>query len=182
MADAVPGPAAQLPDEPSGLVKLQFDYAWKWFSYHADQRTKMFYYMLIAIGIFANAVVGAFDKNLLGVALVLCVVSAFFALVFSRLDLRNEELVRLGEEALAHLERSSIFGSSNTIEDRTGNPIDFGILWRQELVERRLSRSFLSNALRGKHRFWLRKLAYVIAAIFAVGAWWAAVQIVCAPQ
>jgi hypothetical protein len=41
--------------EPSGdvsdLVKLQFDYAWKWFSFHADQRVKMFNFMLVVFGI-----------------------------------------------------------------------------------------------------------------------------------
>lgn len=154
------------------LVKMQFDYAWKWFAYHADQRTKMFNYMLVAMGIFATATVSSLDKGLPYVALTLCAVSTAFALSFSRLDKRNEELVRLGEEVLAHLERNSIFGEEQKIEDRQGEQIDFGILWRQKLIEDGFDQSGFKDALRGKHRFWLRTLSYILATIFtAAGIW-----------
>jgi hypothetical protein len=46
----------RLPDDPSELQKLQFDFAWKWFAYHADQRVKMFNFMLIVFGIFRRGV------------------------------------------------------------------------------------------------------------------------------
>lgn len=177
MTTDLPQGATQPKCEPSGLAKLQFDYAWKWFSYHADQRTKMFNYMLVAMGIFATATVSAFNTNSFYVVVVLCAMSAFFALSFSRLDLRNEELVRLGEEILVHLEREDIFGNGQRITDRKGDEIDFGILWRQELAERGIVQSAMSAALRGKHRFWLRKLAYLIALIFAVAGCWALLQI-----
>lgn len=168
MSDGVHSPA----DAPCERVKVQFDYAWKWFNYHADQRTKMFNYMLIAMGIFATATVNALDRNLPYVVVVLCALSTVFALSFSRLDRRNEELVQLGEEVLAHLERTGIFGANTRIMDRGGNEIDFGILWRQELIERGIDQSAFRSALRGKHRFWLRSLAYLIAAVFATGGLW----------
>lgn len=31
----------------SDLVKMQFDYAWKWFDFHARQRTTMFNFTII---------------------------------------------------------------------------------------------------------------------------------------
>src|SRR5690348_4185358 len=104
------------PDPPSNpqleLPKLQFDYAWKWFSYHADQRVKMFNFMLIVLGIFASAIVSAVgNKELpIGFAAVLCFVAAALALIFPLLDRRNRDLVWLGEELLTHLEKTVIFG------------------------------------------------------------------------
>jgi hypothetical protein len=79
---------------PSELQKLQFDYAWKWFSYHADQRVKMFNYMLLIFGIFAAGLINALDKNLPKVAAVcLAFFAAILAVIFSLLDRRNRDLV-----------------------------------------------------------------------------------------
>ena len=160
------GAGAAQEEKPSKLVQLQFDYAWKWFSYHADQRTKMFNYMLVAMGIFATAIVSAFNNNLLYVVALLSATSATFALIFSRLDKRNEELVRLGEEILAHLERTQIFSAPPTIEDRAGNEIEFGILHRQAQIEQGKPQTWQYNARRGKHRFWLPTIAKLIAVVF----------------
>jgi hypothetical protein len=58
------------------LLKLKFDYAWKWFSFHADQRLKMFNFMLVVVGIFAAVAVNAVKEQLLGLAFWLCIVPA----------------------------------------------------------------------------------------------------------
>src|SRR4051812_17959205 len=102
------------PADPLELRKLQFDYAWKWFSFHADQRVKMFNFMLIVFGIFAAGVVNALDKAALPrVALAgLCFFGTFLAWAFTRLDRRNRDLVWLGEDVLMELERKVIFGES----------------------------------------------------------------------
>ena len=153
------------------LAKLQVDYAWKWFAYHAEQRTKMFNFMLIAMGVFATATVSAYTDHLLEVAAALCFLSALFAFSFSRLDKRNEELVRLGEEVLSHLERAEVFATPATIKDRAGGTIAFGILHRQASIEAGIDESWQSNAWRGKHRFWLPNLERLIALVFlAAGA------------
>jgi Flp pilus assembly protein TadB len=90
------------------LRKLQFDYAWKWFSYHADQRVKMFNFMLVALGIFAAAIVSAITYHMAHRATaILCFVAGILALVFGFLDMRNRNLVLLGEEVLMALERES---------------------------------------------------------------------------
>src|ERR1700691_3702810 len=84
---------------PSELCKLQFDYAWKWFSFHADQRTKVFNFMLVVLGIFLAGIITGLNKELshLGAA-ILCFIAAGLAVIFARLDRRNRDLVWLGEE------------------------------------------------------------------------------------
>jgi hypothetical protein len=171
-------------DEPSELQKLQFDYAWKWFSFHADQRIKMFNYMFVVFGIFAVAIVNAVINHLPNIVTVtLCFIASFVALTFARLDRRNRDLVWFGEDVLMHLERERIFGADIQIEGRYGTNVSFGILWRQALEEGRATariRSvphnsacarltiWLRDAHRGKHRVWLPIISYLIAALFIV--------------
>jgi hypothetical protein len=190
------------PDPPSNpqleLPKLQFDYAWKWFSYHADQRVKMFNFMLIVLGIFATAIVSAVgNKELpIGFAAVLCFVAAALALIFPLLDRRNRDLVWLGEELLTHLEKTVIFGEGITIKDRRGRDVRFGILSRQSfeddvrannlwsawfrggqdvwraLTSWRVWGERVDYAWRGRHRVWLPWISILMFALFfAAGIW-----------
>src|SRR5258706_731665 len=97
-------------DPATDLRKLQLDYAWKWFSYHADQRVKMFNFMLIVFGVFATAIVTSVDKGLPSWFIAfLCFVAAALGLIFSLLDRRNRDLVWVGEEVLTYLENQFIF-------------------------------------------------------------------------
>jgi hypothetical protein len=170
------------PEKPSELHKLQFDYAWKWFSFHADQRVKMFNYMLIVFGIFAAGIANALDKHIPSTVIaIFCFIAALLAFVFALLDRRNQDLVWLGEDVLMHLERQGIFGTDLKIDGRYGKEVDFAILWRQALEERRAS-DRIRNALRnkmcaeviillrdmklGKHRTWLRIVGWTIAVLF----------------
>ncbi len=61
------------------LDKLRLDYAWKWFAFHADQRTKMFNYFILAIGIVATAVFSWYHQR--GVVVILCAVGVTVALI-----------------------------------------------------------------------------------------------------
>jgi hypothetical protein len=173
-----------IPADPSELGKLQFDYAWKWFSFHADQRVKMFNFMLIVFGIFAAGVVNALDKDLPPVAIAgLCFFAAFLAWAFMRLDRRNRDLVWLGEDVLMDLERKAIFGEGQKIEGRydrkegRNRKIDFGILWRQALEERRSPNwgpigNYWRDGWLGKHRVWLPAIGGWIGVLFfAAGLW-----------
>lgn len=163
----MPNESIPVADSPSELHKLQFDYAWKWFCFHADQRIKMFNYMLIVFGIFAAGVVNALDKDLpTGATSILCFIAAVLALIFTLLDRRNRDLVWLGEDVLMHLERKGIFGEDVKIRGRYDTEIDFGILWRQALEEKSANRGKICDVLRGKHRVWLPLVGYLIAALF----------------
>ncbi len=157
----------------SGSEALQFDYAWKWFNFHADQRVKMFNYMFVGLGLFATAIVGTLDKHLNTLVPVsLCALAALLALIFSRIDTRNQALLRLSEEVLTELERTAIFGSENWIVDRAGSRIHFGILWRQYLEDHRPNGfvKVVSDAWQGRHRIWLRAIAILLAALFATSS------------
>jgi hypothetical protein len=175
------------------LQKLQFDYAWKWFSYHADQRVKMFNFMLIALGIFATAIVNSVAyKMASGFTAALCFVASVLALAFWFLDTRNRDLVELGEELLTDLDRNVIFGEGIAIKDRGGEDIQIGILLRQSVEDYARSRDtwpiwgkrvqkkdwlawvkrLLSDACHGRHRVWLRFVAILMCALFfGAGIW-----------
>ena len=171
------------PDPPSEIHKLQFDYAWKWFSFHADQRTKMFNYMLVVFGIFAAGIVNALDKHLPNlVTASLCFSTGLLALIFALLDRRNRDLVWFGEDVLMHLEREGIFGTGIAINGRYDAEVNFGILSRQALEEKvatdRIRAAlrdkgcgvpliiWVRDAWRGKHRVWLPVVGYLIAILF----------------
>src|SRR5260370_38558614 len=116
-------------DIASDLQKLQFDYAWKWFAYHADQRVKMFNFMLIVLGIFATAIVSAIANHLQsGFTAVLCFVAASVAFIFSLLDGRNRVLVWLWAEVLIYLVKGTVFCGCKRFTDPVQKTILLGIL------------------------------------------------------
>jgi hypothetical protein len=155
------------PDDVSDLVKLQFDYAWKWFSFHADQRVKMFNFMLVAFGIFATAIVSSVDKHLPTIiSVALCVIAGALALIFVLLDGRNGYLVWLGEDVLVELERKNVFGEHQSIENRWRTIVPFGILWRQAGEDSRRCGGRWNAIWLGRHRFWLRAVGCLFAVAF----------------
>jgi beta-phosphoglucomutase-like phosphatase (HAD superfamily) len=149
---------------------LQFDYAWKWFNYHADQRIKMFNYMFVGLGLFATAVVGLVGKRDLPpiVPAALCFAAGFLAVIFVLLDKRNQYLVLLGEDVLAELEKRTIFGLGKQMKTRRGETAAFGILMQQERAYPKYG--FLRHAVQGRHRIWLRWIAILLAGLFFVAS------------
>jgi hypothetical protein len=183
-------------DPPLELCKLQFDYAWKWFSYHADQRVKMFNFMLVVFGVFATAIGSTVGRLPSGFTAVLCFVAAALGLIFPLLDRRNRDLVWLGEELLTHLEKNFIFGEGITIKDRSGKDIRLGILSRQSFEDDDRAKDFwlawgkgvggiwcawstwrawgkrVDDGWRGKHRVWLPTVGILMFVLFLAGGVW----------
>lgn len=87
------------------LQKDYRDYAWKYFSLHADQRLKTFHFFVI-LATFTIGGILAITKDLsnIGYASPLAYLLSFLSFVFWKLDLRNKELVKYGEDALKALE------------------------------------------------------------------------------
>jgi hypothetical protein len=110
------------PQEPSELMKLQMDYAWKWFSFHALQRTTMLNFFLIATGVVANAYVTALGAGMYLVAVGICVVGFVISFSFWRLDLRNKQLVGYGKTTLSYLEIQAFRGYDYAKGETTGRP------------------------------------------------------------
>ena len=157
--------------DPSELRKLQFDYAWKWFCFHADQRTKVFNFMLIVFGIFAAGIVNALDKHLPKIAAAgLAIFAAILALIFSRLDRRNRDLLWRGEDILKKLEREVIFDPAETVGDSYGQTVPSSILDRDDPPTRWKKKSVLNDAILGKHRWWFPFIAYLFSGLFVAAA------------
>lgn len=159
--------------DPSGLEQLQFEYAWKWFAFHAEQRTKMFNYVILVVGALANAAVLAVNYGHLGVAAVICFVGVIFSIAYFFLDLRNRNLTWMGEEVLTAIERDIIFGQDRRFTTRNAVPVTWGLLYRQHRdqdvgTSHEGWKPKLSEITEGKHRFWLPALALTFAITFAV--------------
>ena len=91
------------------LLRLKFDYAWRWFSLHAKQRVTMFNYFLVASGILANAYGVLLREELYGPGLAVAIIGFFACLVLIGLDTRNDRLVKLGEDVLRTIEEAHLF-------------------------------------------------------------------------
>jgi hypothetical protein len=177
----VPDPKPAV-DPPTDLHKLQFEYAWKWFSFHADQRTKVFNFMLILVGILAAGTINALDKRLPNIVYAaLCFTGGCLALIFWLLDKRNRDLLWLAEDVLRYLERAGIFGTDVKIEALSDTTPILGILWREALQEKAAEEEIqkdwgctrlvplivlIRKAWRGKHRLWFPVVSWLIALLF----------------
>jgi hypothetical protein len=94
-------------------ISLRFEYAWRWFEFHAKQRVSMFNFFLVGIGILANAYVLLILQNLKYVAGTLAIIGALISLIFVFLDRRNRQLVKIGERLLNELEGNGLFSNMN---------------------------------------------------------------------
>ena len=81
------------------------DYAWNWFEYHAGQRLTAFRFFLVFLaGLVVGFSTGLKDGNTF-FASVVGWFGAFISLAFLILEIRNEQLVNVGRNALMHLEQ-----------------------------------------------------------------------------
>ena len=95
------------------LFEIRYDYAWKYFDFHAKQRTTVFNYFVIAAGLFVNGYVTVLKQPSTLTTETLMTILGFagagITLAFAFLDRRNEELVHIAEDVLEHLERDVLF-------------------------------------------------------------------------
>jgi len=149
------------------LLNLRFDYAWKWFEYHAAQRVTMFNYFLLITGILASAYVVLLKEGLFVIGTGLAVLGTLTSIGFLFLDCRNKQLVDLGEDVLEKLERYDIFTTQFRTE-KHGKSIQLGFLLRESEEAPRLDKNpirwFTTNIV--KHKFWIRTLEGAVAACF----------------
>jgi hypothetical protein len=151
-------------DPPNSPQQTQFQYAWRWFSYHAKQRVNMLNYFLVGIGILANAYVVAISSKLYPVAGAIGLAGAFVSVCFLMLDVRNQALVGYAQAVLRKLEREYIFAGENKRSDDT-----FGIILVDESGGR--NRGFAAVA-GGRHKVFIPLIEGVSAAVFAAAAVW----------
>ena len=154
-----------MPDEPKAeidreLLHLKLDYAWRWFALHTKQRMTMFNYFLVASGILANAYGLLLREELWEAAIVAASIGCMVGLVSLGFDVRNRQLVKLGEEMLTDLEEEYLFPVGH-LSEPADSPSS-GILAREAKGR---EPSFLF-----KHRFLIRSLEMVVAGGFLAAA------------
>ena len=102
----------------SQSANVQFEYAWRWFDLHAKQRVSMFNFFLLSVGALATAYGLLLREQLHVVAAVAAGMGVFVSLVSCLLDVRNRQLVKMGEEALKEVERSHLNGFTILIDEK----------------------------------------------------------------
>lgn len=93
----------------SEILQLQFQFALEHFKFHAQQRTTMFHFFLISLGLLLNAIVLLLKENLFVPAGCVALVGAVISLGFNFLDSRNGHLVKYGQDVLRFLEDKKLF-------------------------------------------------------------------------
>lgn len=110
-------PAGPKPDKESeDLDSLAHEYAWNWFSYHAQQRLGLFNISLVAIAAAATGAISAKVQGWNSLAAIISAFGAVLSLAFLRLDQRNSELTKLAEEHLKVSEQRLAEHVGNTIK------------------------------------------------------------------
>lgn len=195
MGDAKPCErCAPQPGSPGKLDEMRFDYAWKWFEFHAEQRTKMFNFMLIGMGIFATAFVTAVEKKLELEAAVLSSAAVVIALVFCLIDHRNRQLYIVAMDVLIDMEKGVVFSGreNNMFLDHRNREKRWGVssrmAWEDKSASEQerlrtdpgaqpLALSYsaslwrqIEGMLRGQHRYWMPFVAFSFATLFLVAA------------
>jgi hypothetical protein len=149
----------------SEVETARLDYAWKWFSFHAEQRTKMFNYMLIGLGVLATAVISALNDGLFLEAAIGSIAAALVGFAFVLLDRRNQQLYRPAMHLLIGLERNRLFRE----EERATGAVDghWGIASQIKLDDdAHNSRS--EQIWQGRHRILMPTVAWIFIALFVV--------------
>jgi hypothetical protein len=113
--------------EQAELQKQRFDYAWKWFDYHARQRIQMFNFFLVGMGLVFKMFT---DSQAEREKLIIAISGGFLSLVFLFLDKRNEALVHYAEDILLKLEQEELFpenykGKRKNSKDRSEVQLGF---------------------------------------------------------
>jgi len=87
------------------------DHAWSYFVLHAEQRLKTFHFYLILATLIAGGIVALAKEtkgeNCFKGAAVIAFLLPFFSFIFWKLDQRNKQLIKHGEEALKLIEIES---------------------------------------------------------------------------
>jgi hypothetical protein len=112
------------------LVKIQFDYAWKWFDFHARQRTSMFnFYVIVVAAVFGA--IGALLREGYENAIIIvmfCIFGIVISAIFFRFDRRNIHLLSYGEVTLIWLEKNKFFPTKTEAVFFEGHMRKIGLL------------------------------------------------------
>jgi hypothetical protein len=101
--------SSQQNDDLWNLHIARFEYAWKYFDFHATQRTTMFNFFIIFSGIFISVCAKLLETKHYIFLLIASVIGLGITVMFIFLERRNEELVHISEEILRTIEKEVLF-------------------------------------------------------------------------
>ena len=162
-------PATQSSSGISDRLKLQFEYAWRWYEYHAKQRTQMLNFFLIITGIFGNAFIMSYKEGYTAIAVGVASLGIFMSVGFTMFDFRNRNMATQGENVLERLETAFLGNEYVDAEGHTLAPL---------AVERRTGmRQGCKHGWKilQKHKFWVRILELGVGVCFAAALLWSLV-------
>jgi hypothetical protein len=150
-------------------IRIEFDYAWGWFQYHAAQRLTAFNFFLVIVGFLLVGFAQAIDHDWSCFGFGIGLLGLLVAVGFLALDVRNDELVIRGENALRAVERRIDVRLADRDRDRPELEKAFG--------KGRLGK-WLAPWWSGRpglftHRLWLRSIIAGVGFFFLAGAVWA---------
>jgi hypothetical protein len=157
------------------LLKLRFEYAWRWFDFHGKQRMQLFNFFLIIAGVLATALVSGFKEREFEIAIGVCILGVIQTIGFYIFDVRSRDLTRFSEDVLEKLEIEHLLPKdfSNAIVAE-GNHL--GILAGDREAKMREGSDVNRGRLKKlkKMKVWIRiieisvGIAFVLGLIFAI--------------
>lgn len=102
-------------DNQENIQKQQFDYAWKWFEYHAKQRISMFNFFIVGAGVWGTVLARLFVGKQYVMSATVSIIGILISFVFIFLDYRNKILVQVAEKILFQLEKDWLFKSNDPL-------------------------------------------------------------------
>ena len=146
-------------------IDLKYIYSWEWFKYHAAQRLATFNFFLIVTGIIGYGLILTKDKS---IKQLLCIVGLIMPITFWLLEIRNEELVYYGREALRDFEKEKGIKLITTEDymNRSKLPISMDFLSKTILFwkygkEKNWRKAWI------KHHFIFRLIFFATSCLFA---------------
>jgi hypothetical protein len=152
MSTDEPAPLSDLPQ----LQKDRLEYAWNWFNFHAEQRTKMFNYMLLGLGILATAIATTLQRGQALAAIGLSIAAVLLCVAFGRMDRRNRDLYRLAQDALSGIEEKYLFTTAEK-----------GLAKEVTRENTELKKALWRVLWNGHHRFWMPSVMWIFGIVFA---------------
>jgi hypothetical protein len=80
-------------------LKAIHEYPWNWFSYHAAQRMIVFRFFFLVFGVVSVGYYQTLEHRPF-LAFVFSLIAMILKILFWRLDLRTQELIKIGEDLL----------------------------------------------------------------------------------
>ncbi len=93
----IPNRTTTSPSISSADVKWARDHNWKWFEYHAEQRTTIFRFYLVFVALLFAGYETLSIEGKFGTSVCTATVLAITTFLFMRLDNRSRDLVKIGE-------------------------------------------------------------------------------------